>query len=81
MEFWSNRQSDDTNIRITIRLVGDMKRGDPHYIQFFNIIMRKCLVALRLELVGRDYFDQKNKVSIEVFVYYNCLFVNMNCLI
>lgn len=81
MEFWSNRQSDDTNIRITIRLVGDMKRGDPHYIQFFNIIMRKCLVALKLELVGRDYFDQKNKVSI-VFVSYNCLiFVNMNCLI
>lgn len=66
MEFWSKRESDDVNIRITIRLVGDMKKGDPHYIQFFNIIMRKCLVALKLHLVGRDYFDSENKVSIEV---------------
>ncbi|KAF3427934.1 hypothetical protein E2986_02003 [Frieseomelitta varia] len=64
MEFWSQRQSDNTNVRITIRLVGDMKRGDPHYIQFFNTIMRKCLVALKLELVGRDYFDEQNKMEV-----------------
>ncbi|OAD55711.1 Protein piwi, partial [Eufriesea mexicana] len=67
LEVWSVRQSDETKIRITIRLVGDMKKGDPHYIQFFNIIMRKCLDLLKLQLVGRDYFDARSKVEVRDF--------------
>lgn len=57
------RQSDETKIRITVRFVGDMSKGDQHYIQFFNIIMRKCLELLKLQLVGRDFFDARSKVS------------------
>ncbi|XP_076292717.1 aubergine isoform X2 [Lasioglossum baleicum] len=64
MELWSERKSDETKIQITIRLVGDMVKGDQHYIQFFNIIMRKCLGLLNLQLVGRDYFDARSKVEI-----------------
>ncbi|XP_031829627.1 aubergine [Nomia melanderi] len=67
LELWSNRQSDDTKIRITVRLVGDMTRGDQHYIQFFNIIMRKCLGLLKLQLVGRDFFDARSKVEVRDF--------------
>ncbi|XP_076749103.1 aubergine [Xylocopa sonorina] len=67
LELWSIRQSDEAKIRITIRLVGDMKRGDQHYIQFFNIIMRKCLELLKLQLVGRDYFDARSKVEVRDF--------------
>ncbi|KZC11749.1 Protein piwi [Dufourea novaeangliae] len=67
LELWSVRQSDDTKIRITVRLVGDMTKGDQHYIQFFNIIMRKCLSLLNLQLVGRDYFDARSKVEIREF--------------
>lgn len=67
MELWSVRQSDDTKIQITIRLVGDMVKGDQHYLQFFNIIMRKCLGLLKLQLVGRDYFDARSKVEIRDF--------------
>lgn len=62
MVFTSTRQSDEQHITITVRLVGDMLVGDAHYIQFFNIIMRKCYEHLKLKLVGRNYFDPENKV-------------------
>lgn len=64
MTFTSTRQSDEQHITITVRLVGDMLVGDIHYIQFFNIIMRKCYEFLELKLIGRNYFDPTNKVSI-----------------
>ncbi|XP_076233645.1 aubergine isoform X2 [Calliopsis andreniformis] len=67
LELWSVRQSDDTKIRITIRLVGQLLKGDPHYIQFFNIIMRKCLDLLKLQLVGRNYYDAHSKVEVREF--------------
>ncbi|XP_076626994.1 aubergine [Colletes latitarsis] len=67
LELWSARQSDDTKIRITVRLVGDLAKGDQQYISFFNIIMRKCLDLLKLQLVGRDYFDARSKVEVREF--------------
>lgn len=63
MELVSNRRDDDKPIRIKIRLVGDMVKEDPQYIQFFNIIMRKCLEHMKLQLVGRNYFDARSSVS------------------
>ncbi|XP_046741985.1 piwi-like protein Siwi [Diprion similis] len=67
MELFSARQSDDAQIRIEIKEVGDLVRGDQHYIQFFNIIMRKCLDHLKLQLVGRDYYDAAAKIEIRDF--------------
>ncbi|XP_076183487.1 aubergine isoform X2 [Ptiloglossa arizonensis] len=67
LEMWSVRQSDETKIKITMRLVDDMIKGDPKYIHFFNIIMRKCLELLKLQLVGRDYFDARSKIEIREF--------------
>lgn len=81
MEIWSRRTSDDATIRITIRLVGEMERVDQRYLQFFNIIMRKCLALLNLQLVGRDYFDAHSKVNKQINSCYNSLmFVFTNCL-
>ncbi|KAG5317323.1 AUB protein, partial [Pseudoatta argentina] len=62
MVFTSTRQSDEQHITITVRLVGDMLVGDPHYIQFFNILVRKCYENLKLKLVGRHYFDTGSKI-------------------
>ncbi|KYN01664.1 Protein piwi [Cyphomyrmex costatus] len=62
MVFTSTRQSDEQHITITVRLVGDMLVGDAHYIQFFNIIMRKCYEHLKLKLIGRNYFDPNSKI-------------------
>lgn len=67
MTFTSTRQSDEQHITITVRLVGDMLVGDIHYIQFFNIIMRKCYEFLELKLVGRNYFDPVNKIALPQF--------------
>ncbi|XP_012529019.2 piwi-like protein Siwi [Monomorium pharaonis] len=62
MVFTSTRQSDEQHITITVRIVGDMLVGDAQYLQFFNIIMRKCFDHLKLKLVGRNYFDPQNKI-------------------
>jgi aubergine-like protein len=72
IELISVRNSDETPIRITLRLVGDLAQGDAHYIQFFNILMRKCLGHLDLQLVGRNFFDAKAKVfhlSALIFIF------------
>lgn len=49
--------------RITIRLVGEVARSDSQRLQVFNIILRKCLSYLNLQLVGRNYFDAAAKVG------------------
>ncbi|CAG5096449.1 Similar to Siwi: Piwi-like protein Siwi (Bombyx mori) [Cotesia congregata] len=64
MELFSERQSDNAKIKVSIRLVGELVKGDPHYPQFFNIIARKGLEHLHLQLVGRNYFDARAKVEI-----------------
>ncbi|KAK7794255.1 hypothetical protein R5R35_014662 [Gryllus longicercus] len=63
----SSKRADDVNIRITIRLVGDLALGDYHYLQFFNILMRKCLQHLKLQLVGRNYFDPKARINVNEY--------------
>ena len=72
MNFMSIRDQDQQTVKITISNVGELKRGDHQYIQFFNIIMRKCLEFLQLQLVGRNYFDPHNRV----FIYYLNIFLN-----
>lgn len=63
----------NANIRITVRLVGDVAMGDYSYLQLFNIIMRKCLGHLKLQLVGRNFFDALAKVIKLIFLLcYNC---------
>lgn len=67
MEVFSKRDSDNQQIRITIKLVGDLHPGDFHYLQFFNILQRKILGQLDLKLVGTKFLDPQNKVRTMVF--------------
>ncbi|XP_018333348.1 piwi-like protein Siwi [Agrilus planipennis] len=64
MELHVQHEESETTYRITIKLVGDVTAGDYQYIQFFNIIMRKCMGNLNLQLVGRNFFDAKAKIGI-----------------
>nr|CAI5824559.1 unnamed protein product [Callosobruchus analis] len=57
-------QNEGENIRVTVRLVGDVSWGDRHYIQLFNIIIRKCLTFMKFQLVGRDYYDPNSKIAV-----------------
>ena len=49
---------------IKITLTRQVNRGDHEYLQFFNVLMRKCLQFLDLQLVGRNFFDPHAKVGI-----------------
>lgn len=64
LELFSTRRSDDTKVRITIKRVGTLEEGDYQKVQIMNIIVRKCLGALKLEEIRRNYYDPKAKVSI-----------------
>ncbi|XP_028164126.1 piwi-like protein Siwi [Ostrinia furnacalis] len=64
MELYSDRKTDGQRMRVLIKLVHDVSPGDYHYIQVFNIIIRKCFSLLDLQLVGRDFFDPQAKVDI-----------------
>lgn len=57
-------REDATPIHITVRHVGDVSQEDYHYLQVFNIIMRKCMRFLNLQLLGRNFFDPQAKVII-----------------
>ncbi|XP_071451849.1 piwi-like protein Siwi [Hetaerina americana] len=63
MELYCLRPNSDKCYRITLRLVGDMAPGDHHYLQFYNLLVRRCLGHLNLQLVGRNYFDPAAAVS------------------
>ncbi|XP_063230017.1 piwi-like protein Siwi [Bacillus rossius redtenbacheri] len=67
MEVFSKREGTDAQVRITIRLVGEVDSTDYQYLQVFNILMRKCLRALKLQLVGRNYFDAQAKVAVNEY--------------
>lgn len=51
-------------IRITTRLVADVEVGDYHLIQFFNILLRRCLQFMNLQMVGRNFYDALAKIAI-----------------
>ncbi|XP_072378370.1 piwi-like protein Siwi [Diabrotica undecimpunctata] len=51
-------------IRIHIRMVSELAWGDFHYIQLFNILIRKCLSAMKLTLLQRDYYDPQSQINI-----------------
>ncbi|XP_068632882.1 piwi-like protein Siwi [Battus philenor] len=64
LELYSDRRTDGERMRLLIKLTCDVSPGDYHYIQIFNIIIRKCFNLLQLQIVGRDFFDPVAKFDI-----------------
>ncbi|CAG4918650.1 unnamed protein product [Colias eurytheme] len=64
MEFYSERKNDGEKIRILVKLICAVSPGDYHYIQIFNLTIRKCFYLMNLQLMGRDFFDPDAKVDI-----------------
>ncbi|XP_069703667.1 piwi-like protein Siwi isoform X2 [Periplaneta americana] len=62
---FSTRPSDKQKIRITIRCVGVLEFGDYHYVHFFNLLVRLCLDKLKLQLVGRHYYDSLARINVD----------------
>ena len=51
------RNNDNTPVEVTLREVGEVLPTEHHYLQFFNIVLRQCLEKLKLQLLGRNYYD------------------------
>jgi len=60
----TSKGDDGTMYVITIRRVGELGPRDGLYIQFFNIMVRKVMEDLKLQLVGRDYYDKAAAVTL-----------------
>lgn len=65
MALFSIRETDQEKIELTVRLVGELAPTDVMYLQFFNIIVRKCLESMELEEMGRHYYDRHQAIRIE----------------
>ena len=59
------RKGEDVTIKL--RLVEELLPTDPHFIQFYNIILRKMLENLKLELVGRNYYNPGAKIELKQY--------------
>jgi len=55
----TKRKRDEQVMEITFKEVGELQPTDHHYLQFLSIILRNCLEKLELQLLGRNYYDQK----------------------
>lgn len=62
MEF-QTRDREENEYLVKVTRVGLISSQEKEYLQVLNIIMKKALHALQLQLVGRDYFDSKASVS------------------
>ena len=51
------RNTDNCPMEVTLKLVGEVQPTEHHYLQFFNIVLRQCLEKLKLQLLGRNYYD------------------------
>ncbi|XP_043499080.1 piwi-like protein Siwi isoform X2 [Polistes fuscatus] len=67
IDLLSIRESDNEKIKITVKFAREVPKNDFYYLQFFNLIMKKCLEFLNLQLVGRNFYDAHSKIDISQF--------------
>jgi len=61
---WTSQRNDGTIVTLSIRLVEELQPSDYHYMQFFNLVLRRVLEGMKLELVGRNYYDPSAKIML-----------------
>jgi aubergine len=62
-ELFSTRR-DGEQIQITIKFVGEVSNTDGRFFQILNLILRRGMEGLKLQLVGRNFFDAVAKTDI-----------------
>ncbi|XP_001352313.3 protein piwi isoform X1 [Drosophila pseudoobscura] len=53
-----------TDYKISIKCVGIVSNAEPRFLQVLNLILRRSMKGLKLELVGRNLFDPHAKIPI-----------------
>jgi len=56
MQVKGNDKLTNQEIIATIKFVGRLIPGEPMYMQFYNIMLRKCLFGMKLEQLGRNFY-------------------------
>lgn len=56
------KNASDAVVKIHIKLVSEVTPLDYHYLQVFNLIIRKSMGHLKLQIVQRNYYDAQAKV-------------------
>lgn len=59
-----NASSSGCEYKITIRLVGQVNPEDSMFLQFYNIVMRKCMNILGFEELGRNMYDRSAAIKL-----------------
>lgn len=62
-----SKDRDDNPIQMTVKHVGDVSMTSSESIQVLNLILRRAMGALKLQLVGRNLFDAAAKINISEF--------------
>ncbi|KAH8261817.1 hypothetical protein KR038_009051, partial [Drosophila bunnanda] len=57
----------DIEYTITVKFVGFISTVEPRFLQVLNLILRRSMKGLNLELVGRNLFDPHAKIPIREF--------------
>lgn len=60
-----SKDKEEKIYKVTIVRVGELTPYDHYFIQFFNILLRKCLQDLNLQELNRNYFDPKAAVHLK----------------
>jgi aubergine len=63
-ELYSTRK-DGEQIRITVKFVGEISMMDGTALQILNLILRRSMEGLKLQLVGRNFFDAVAKTDLK----------------
>lgn len=56
------KSKQDIDYTITIKCVGFISAAEPRFLQVLNLILRRSMKGLNLELVGRNLFDPHARV-------------------
>nr|XP_045595605.1 piwi-like protein Siwi isoform X2 [Procambarus clarkii] len=64
-ELASKRESDESIYTVRLKFIKELSPLDSQYLQLMNIILRRCMDFLGMQVIGRNYFSSKDKVRDE----------------
>lgn len=64
------KRKDGSVVLIDVKIVGVLDMQDCTAIQLLNLIIKRAMEGLELQLVGRNLFDAKAKVPSKTSIYY-----------
>lgn len=67
LELWSKRRTDDLDIRITVKLTGELNGHHPEVLRLMNTQQRKNFLHMGFIPLGRHMFDKVASIPIQQY--------------